>query len=537
MRVSTAALLLLAYGALPLAAAPLLTAEPPKSVKLGDTVEFRAAPGYHFNLKAPQECGAAEAFDVTRASLKCRFDAAGAQDVSLKICDDQETACMFEDFTVTVLGAAEKPAPAQPAAAAAEPSLEGFVMGDTAAAVELAKKEGKPLFIDFSARWCPPCRLMEDTVLWRQEFLEASKGMVRVGLDVDKPEAREWRKRFGVNNFPTYLVADSGLNEIGRWVGNASLAAFDAWLGDQQRWKDTPIAAAEAGAAKLDAAGKLRLARQYLALEKWGEARAVLAGLDTRAAAYMDAQARVKEEKSTDTVKLSALYRGLIDKFDGRDGQPAEASALDWVSALYQADPKAAKPYVDGLDGLIDRLNASKDVAAEGYGPEDVLFGAATAMDDAGLSDLAAALYVRASKAYEALADKAARPELAKGLRISQARCLAAAGRYAEAAPVYAGLTEKFPGEYAFHRSYASVLLKLKKYPEALAEASLAEKLSYGDIHAQIVTLKAKVQAEMGDKPAAEATLRAAIASAEAPGAGGPTGSLKKYLKELEAQK
>lgn len=538
MRTLIAAVLLLPAGALPAVSAEssLLTEPPPRSVALGETVTFRARSGYHFNLKAPQECGASGAFDVTKASLKCRFDAAGDQAVSLKICDDKELGCMFEDFTVKVVGEAKKPGAAPAAPAAASEGLAGFVAGDPAGALEQAKKEGKLLFIDFSARWCPPCRVMEDTVLWRPEFLEASKDMVRAGLDVDKPEAREWRRRFGVNSFPTYLVADADLKEIGRWVGNGSLAAFDAWLADQQRWKAVPIAAAEAGAAKLDEAGRLRLARQYLTLENWKEARAVLAGLDTRAAAYLDAQARVKEEKSTDTVKLAALYGGLINRFDGRDGQPAEAAVLDWVSALYQADPKAAKPYIDGLDGLIDRLNASKDAAAEGYGPEDVLFGAASDMDDAGLDALAAGLYGRAAQVYGGLADKAPRPELAKGLRISQARCLAGARRYKEAAEVYAGLTEKFPGEYAFHRSYAAALLKLKEYPEALKEASLAERLSYGDIHSQIVTLKAKIQAAMGDKPAAAATLRAAIAAAEAPGvlSAGSTGGMKNYLKELE---
>jgi thiol-disulfide isomerase/thioredoxin len=540
MKNITAAVLLLCSAGFPALAAgtSLLTEPPPATAALGETVTFRAKAGYHFNLKAPQECGASEAFDVTKASLKCRFDAAGDQDVSLKICDDQETSCMFEDFTVKVLGEAKKTAPAPAPAAAASESLEGFITGDPAGALALAKKEGRLLFIDFSARWCPPCRVMEDTVLWRPEFLAATADMVRAGLDVDKPEAREWRKRFGVTGYPTYLVADADLNEIGRWTGNASLPAFDAWIAEQKRWKDVPVAVAEAGAAKLDEAGRMRLARQYVTLEKWKEARAVLAGLNTRAAAYLDAQAQVKEEKSTDTVKLAALYRGLIDRFDGHDGQPAEASVLDWIAALYKADHKAAKQYMDGINGLISSLNSSTDAAAEGYGPEDILYGAATAMDDADRGDLAAPLYVRAAAVYGGLADKALRPELAKGLRLSQARCLVSAGKDEAAAAVYAGLVRKFPAEYAFHRSYANVLSRLNKYPEAISEVSLAEKLSYGDIHSQIVMLKARIQAKSGDKSGAAATLRAAIAAAEVPGSSdAASGGMKKYLKELESAK
>jgi len=538
MRIMLQVLLLLAAGVPPAAFAEpaLLAAAPPKTAALGAVVVFRAAPGYHFNLEAPQECGASDAFDLAEASLKCRFDAVGDQAVSLKLCDDAKTACMFEDFTVSVLGAAKPAAAAAAVPAAEQAGLEGFMLNTPAAAQALAKKEGKLLFVDFFGRWCPPCRVMEDTVLWRPEFLDATKEMVRLSLDVDKPESREWKKLFGVTGYPTYLVADAGLNEIGRWVGGSSLPAFTAWLADQSRWKDLPLAKAEAGAAP-DAAARLRLARQYLVLEKPEKARALLAGLDTRAAVYLDAQALVQQEKSTDTAKLSGLYRGLIERFDGQDGQPAEGAVLEWIGALHKADPQAAKPYVEGLDGIINALNASGDAAAEGYGPEDVLYAAAVSMDDAGLGDLAAALYVRAAGAYGGLAGKAPRPELAKGLRLSQARCLAAAKSYAAAADIYAGLTAEFPGEYAFHRSYAGLLLKLKKYPQALEEASLAEKLSYGDIHSQIVVLKARIQAEMGDKPGALATLRAAITAAEAPGAtgAGPTGAIKKYLGELNA--
>jgi thiol-disulfide isomerase/thioredoxin len=442
---------------------------------------------------------------------------------------------MFEEFTVKVLGEAKKAAAPAAAAASGKETLEGFT-SDAQAALALAKKEGKPLFIDFSARWCPPCRLMEDTVLWQPAFLDATKGMVRVGLDVDRPESRAWLKRFGVTGYPTYLIADSRLNEIGRWTGNGNLAAFTAWIGEQERWKDMPLAKAEAGAAGLDEAGRLRLARQYVALEKWEKARAVLSGVNTRAAAYLNEQALVGSEKSTDTVKLSALYRGAISRFDGHDGQPAEGAVLDWIAALYKADPAAAKPYIAGLDGLITRLDASPEAAAEGYGPEDVLFEAASDMADSGQDGLAVSLFGRAAKAYGDLAVKAPRPGLAKGLRLSQARCLAAAGRYDEAAAVYAGLVEIFPGEYAFHRSYASILLKLKKYPEALKEASLAERLSYGDIRYSIISLKAKIQAEMGDKPAAAATLRGAIAAAGTSGEK-ETAGLRKYLTELEGGK
>jgi hypothetical protein len=513
--------------------APSLLAEPPrKTAGLNEIVKYEAKEGYHFNLKAPQECGDAEAFDVSKKDLKCKFSAAGEQAVSLKICDDKETACMFEDFTVLVAGEAKAQAAAAPEGLK-DTGLDGFLLNDAPGALAQAKKEHRLLFIDFFGRWCPPCRVMEDTVLTQPSFLAATANMVRVSLDVDRPAAREWRSRFKPTGYPTYLIADAELNEIGRWSGSGNLAAFNAWIKDQEKWKDQPIEKAKAGVATLDEAGKIRVAKEYMAGENWAEARKLLAGINTRAAAYLAAQAQVQEADSTDTVKMTELYRGLIKRFDGSDGQPAEGAALDWTAALQKIDPAAAKPYIAGLDALVGRLLVSKDAEAEGYGPEDVLYQAAVGMDDAGLKDLAKGFYARAAKAYGGLADRAARPELAKGLRMSQARCLMGAELYADGAAVYGGLAKQFPAEYAFHRSYAGALLQLKKYPEALGEATLAARLSYGDIHFSIVILKARIELAQKNKTGAIKTLDDAVAEADASKLS--SRGLKEYLEKVKA--
>ncbi len=522
--------------AAPAAGTSLLTAAPPKAASMNEVVEFRTKAGYHFNLEAPQECGASEAFEVSKPSLKCKFAAAGEQAVSLKICDDGGTACMFEDFTVLVRGEAERPA-AKTAKAAKDTGLDGFLLNDPAAALAQAKKEHKLLFIDFFGRWCPPCRVMEDTVLTHPAFLEATREMVRISLDVDRPEVREWRSLFKPGGYPTYLIADPELNEIGRWSGSGNLQAFNSWIAEQVRWKDQPIEKVKADAAGLDEAGRLRVAKNYMAAEKWAEARKALAGIGTRTAAYLDAQAQISGAESTATAKMLPLYMGFIDRFDGHDGLPAEGAVLDWIAALHKLDPEAAKPYISGLDELIGRLNNSKDALQEGYEPTDVLFQAATDMDEAGLADLSNGLYIRAAGAYGEQADKAEKPELAKGLRLSQARCFMGAKLYKEAAGIYYGLVKRFPEEYAFHRSYAGALLQLKNYPEALREADLAVNLSYGDIHSSAVILKARIELAQKNKAGALKTIRDALAKLEATKDSSPAASrgLKAYLKDLTA--
>lgn len=512
---------------------PSLLAEPPRlTAALNETAKYAARDGYHFNVEAPQECGDAEAFDVSRKNLKCKFGAAGAIAVSLKLCDDKGVACMFEDFTVLVEGAAKERAGAA-AAAPQDEGLEGFLLNDPAGALAQAKKEHKLLFIDFFGRWCPPCRVMEDTVLTQAAFLGATQDMVRVSLDCDRPAGREWKALFKPGGYPTYLIADADLNEIGRWTGSGNLSAFTAWVKDQERWKDQPIEKALAAAA-LDEAGKLRVAKWYLGREKWTEARGALAGLTTRAAACLDAQARAREEVSTDTVKRTELYRGFIDRFDGHDGLAAEVSALYWTAELHKLDPAAAKPYLAGLDALIGRLKNSRDAADEGYDYTDILYQAAEVMADAGLESLSKDLYGRAAQAYADLAQKAAGPKLAKGLRLTQARCLTGAKRYEEAAAVYGALSAQFPEEYAFHRSYAGALLTLKKYPEALKEAVLAARLSYGEIHYSIVILKAKIELAAKDRDAALKTLNDALAELGPAADARSSRDLRDYLRKVK---
>lgn len=543
------AALLAAAG--PCAAAPgdapqLLMAPPPRTVSAGRTVLFRTAPGYHFNLKAPQDCGPARAFDVTEASLKCRFDVPGTQSVSLKICANSESSCMFENFEIVVKGSSAAAArAARPAAPGGKP-MKGFLLNSPETALAEARKENKPLFIDFFAEWCPPCRLMESTVLDKPQFLEASAGMVRVSMDIDRPSSREWMKRFGVRAFPTYLVTDPQLREIGRWLGSGSLPAFSAWVKDQRRWKDMPIADAEAKVSSLDEAGRLRVAKARLAGKNWQGAMDLLSGVKTREAEFLYASARVSkaEEAAGKDVKASTgpasplvpVYKDAIARFDGSDGKDAEADIMEWIGELYKLDPASAKPWLDEVPLLVKRFLASRETANEGYAPADIYVTVADTLDDAGLSKEAAPYYLEAARDYASQAAKVSNPERAKGLRYSQARYLMAAGRAEEAASVYGELARRFPEEYAFHRAYSAVLTKLKRYPEALKEARRAEKLSYGDVRYGIVMQEARIELAQKDRQGAIKTLTTALSAAEAEKSGyaSPIG---KFLDEVRKGK
>ncbi len=85
-----------------------------------------------------------------------------------------------------------------------------------------AKAQGKDLLIDFGGSdWCLPCRWLKDRVLSKAEFIERARGTY-VLVDIDTPVTdrvsipadrkkryEELQKRYGINSFPTVVLASA----------------------------------------------------------------------------------------------------------------------------------------------------------------------------------------------------------------------------------------------------------------------------------------------------------------------------------------
>jgi protein disulfide-isomerase len=101
---------------------------------------------------------------------------------------------------------------------------------DFEAARGQAKKEGKPILMDFTGSdWCGWCIKMKKDTLDQKEFKEyAKKDLVLVQVDFpnkkklssDQKKANEALKaKYGVQGFPTYVLVDATGKELGRQVG------------------------------------------------------------------------------------------------------------------------------------------------------------------------------------------------------------------------------------------------------------------------------------------------------------------------------
>jgi len=84
-------------------------------------------------------------------------------------------------------------------------------------AMELARKEGKPVLLDFWATWCQPCREMEFHLWSRADVVALAGKFIWLRVDVDhQPEIAQ---RYRADALPTVVLSDPWGTEIARRQG------------------------------------------------------------------------------------------------------------------------------------------------------------------------------------------------------------------------------------------------------------------------------------------------------------------------------
>lgn len=121
---------------------------------------------------------------------------------------------------------------------------------DFEAAKALAKKESKPLLLDFTGSdWCGWCIKMKKESLDQKAFKEfADKNLILVEVDFPERKAQSpalkrandaLQKKYNVEGFPTFLLLDADGKELGRQGGyvKGGPAAFIAKI---EEWRKSP---------------------------------------------------------------------------------------------------------------------------------------------------------------------------------------------------------------------------------------------------------------------------------------------------------
>ena len=91
-----------------------------------------------------------------------------------------------------------------------------------------AQKTGKPVLLDFTASWCPPCREMEREVWPDSQVVVSSERFVCVSIDVDMNEGIAMK--YGAQSIPLIVLADPWGNVIGRHAGYLDARSVAKWM-------------------------------------------------------------------------------------------------------------------------------------------------------------------------------------------------------------------------------------------------------------------------------------------------------------------
>jgi len=95
-------------------------------------------------------------------------------------------------------------------------------------ALATAKKNGKPVFIDFSAVWCGPCKEMKKTTFKDAKVVAESKKWIMVHIDGDKQE--KVATKYKIEAYPTLVIMSPKGKIISREVGGLKTAEFLKWM-------------------------------------------------------------------------------------------------------------------------------------------------------------------------------------------------------------------------------------------------------------------------------------------------------------------
>ena len=143
------------------------------------------------------------------------------------------TIRMLAVACAVVAGACNKapePATKSAVAPAAKPAAIAWVNTQTTADVEAAfaaaRSGKKPVFLFWTAAWCPPCNHVKSTIFTRDEFIAKSASFVPLYIDGDTPSGQALGKRFNVSGYPTMVLLTADGNEVTRLEGAIEPAKY-----------------------------------------------------------------------------------------------------------------------------------------------------------------------------------------------------------------------------------------------------------------------------------------------------------------------
>ena len=173
------------------------------------------------------------------------------------------------------------------------------------AVMQRAKTEKKPIFYMAYADWCPHCKNIKATTLKDAEVISfMNANYVFAGLNFEKSGSENFKTKYNVKTFPTFLVLDENGQELARFTGELKkdkfLSEVKLALNPKQQ---LPFLKAE---YEKDKTNGINLMRYLVALKKGNDRKE----LNPIAHDYFE---KVTDEKMVNEVNWKIFTNGVSD--------------------------------------------------------------------------------------------------------------------------------------------------------------------------------------------------------------------------------
>lgn len=360
---------------------------------------------------------------------------------------------------------------------------------------------------------------------------------VWLSLDVEKAENAAYKKRYGVDALPTFLVLDPKTEKVAlRWVGGASVPQLVRILGDAAATVRgrAPAGDVEAALARADrlygesdyakAASAYReaIGKAPSGWPRYGRAvESLLYALyqtkDHTGCAELARDAWPRLKKTTSAANVAAS--GLSCATEIPKESPKRAALVTTLAAASReilASPRADLA-ADDVSAVYETLAAEREDAKDEAGAKKILQERATFLERA--------------------AAKAKTPDARAVFDSHRLGTYLELGEPERAVPMLQASERDLPGDYNPPARLAAAYRAMKRYDDALAASDRALGKAYGPRKLGILQTRADIYKEKGDLASARRTIEEAVRLAESLPEGQRSertiASLKKKLESL----
>jgi thiol-disulfide isomerase/thioredoxin len=114
-----------------------------------------------------------------------------------------------------------------------------FMEADWSKALQEAKKQNKPVFLDAYTTWCGPCRMLKQNTFTDKAVGEFfNKNFINVALDMEKGDGIAVGAKYQINAYPTLIITDADQKSVSvteGYMGPARLLEFGKSVLAQKR--------------------------------------------------------------------------------------------------------------------------------------------------------------------------------------------------------------------------------------------------------------------------------------------------------------